>query len=394
MLAAAAVLTAGIAALGWWMGSDGSTDCGGTAAQRVLCAQAGVALVERPSRGDRTVTFTTTSGGDVVVNAEDMIAADQRPTLVDLREGPSSSTGDPVLDAFVLAAQEYMRVPTAGKVEVDVVATEGVTPAVVAAWEAVAPTVGRLFGEDLEGVRLPLFVTDHRDADLDGINGLAAGRGCDLTDHVLERVEGKATGARYDMGMCGGNPALYLDLWQYLHLPGWDSPAALVQTISDELMTVWERRVQGGISGGENVPFWLYEGSQTLPWLLYSADRLAMPVFEDLAEPCRGVALTDLQWEGYVPGSQQSCPHQIGSAAIVLLVARVGVDPVLDYFRSDPARPHEDRFREMSGESSERFAARLGDWLKTRDSKGTRSTLVVSADGKAYRDFASRWLGN
>jgi hypothetical protein len=382
-----------VVGVGWWSMSQEKAGCRSDVVTSVLCVSAGTRVLEPLDRGSETVTLPTIAGGDMTVNAEDLLAVGGPDRLRTVDGGPDSSTGDPVLDQFVLVTREYLSEQARSEVALEVVAVPGTSGAVPAAWEAIAPVVDRLFGKDLAGMALPMFVTDHRDSGLAAVTELAKDRDCRLSDHVRERVVGKATGARYDMEMCGDGPGLYFDMWQYLHLPGWDNPGALMQTISDEVMTVWERRVQSGTRSGETVPFWLYEGSQTLPFLLHSANRLSIPLFDGVSDECREATLTDLEWEGYVPGSQQSCPHQLGSAAMVLLVARVGVEPVLDYFRADPTRPHEDRFMEMAGESPEEFASRFSDWMITREGSGTRDPRRATTDGATYHEHGRRWLG-
>jgi hypothetical protein len=272
-------------------------------------------------------------------------------------------------------------------------ALEGTTDAVPEAWKAIAPLVSNMFGDDLSASGpLRFFVTDERDSELTQIDQLLGSYGCATAEHQRMRQEGRATGATYRLDMCQGKPGLYLDMWQYLHLPGGDDPGGLIQTISDEVMTVWQHQVQPSIRSGTTVPFWAYEGSQTLPYMLYSSARLGQPTHDGISEDCRQVGLAGVAWEGYVAGAQQSCPHQLGSMAMIMLVSRVGVEKVLEYFRSDSAIPHEERFAAMAGEDIEKFGERFEDWLDRRESTGFGRGGTLAADGAEYRELTRRWL--
>jgi hypothetical protein len=250
-----------------------------------------------------------------------------------------------------------------------------------------------MFGADLSmSGPLRFFVTDERDSDLSKIDQLLGSYGCTTSEIQRIRQEGRATGATYNLDMCQGDPGLYLDMWQYLHLPGGDDPGGLMQTISDEVMTVWQHQVQPSIRSGTTVPFWAYEGSQTLPYMLYSSARLGHPTHDGISEDCRRAGLAGVTWEGYVAGAQQSCPHQLGSMAMIMLVSRVGVEKVLEYFRADSAIPHEERFAAMAGEDMEEFGERFEDWLDRRESTGFGRGGTLATDGSEYRELTRRWL--
>lgn len=361
----------------------------------MLCPQAGKGIIELATRGEETMSFTVAGGRQVVVRGSDLLPVDAQPGLFDLNGGPSASTGDPVVDAFVLAARSYVGPSRSSEALplVDLIPVPGSNESVPAAWGAIAPLASQMFGADLARAgRLKLFVTDETDADLSMVTSLLDQHGCQLADYQRNREPGRATGATYNLEMCNGRPGLYLDLWQYQHLSGGDDPGGLMQTISDEVMTVWQHQIQPDIRSGTTVPYWLYEGSQTLPFMLYSADRLARPILEDIAPQCRSAGLDGVAWEGYEAGAQQSCPHQLGSAALMLLVARVGVEPVLGYFRAGSAIDHEERFVAMAGESSMRFAERVMSWVDMRAERGSSAT-PLAADGAEYRRLAQQWLG-
>jgi hypothetical protein len=388
-LTAAALVTVGFLA---WLTLDRSGDCGGERLEALLCPQ-DEKLINLPDRGMELRTFPNARGAAFTVNATDLLVQD-RPVLIDLDGGPASSTGDPVIDRFVLEAQQYVtQKPRNVAVPLELHALVGTTDAVPAAWKAIAPLVSNMFGADLSmSGPLRLFVTDERDSDLSKIDQLLGSYGCVTSEHQRIRQEGRATGATYNLDMCQGKPGLYLDMWQYLHLPGGDDPGGLMQTISDEVMTVWQHQVQPSIRSGTTIPFWAYEGSQTLPYMLYSSARIGQPTHDGISEDCRRVGLAGVAWEGYVAGAQQSCPHQLGSMAMIMLVSRVGVEKVLEYFRADSAIPHEQRFAAMAGEDMEVFGERFEDWLDRRESTGFGRGGTLATDGSEYRELTRRWL--
>ena len=388
-LSAATLLTVGLLA---WSTLDKSQDCGGVRLETLLCPQE-EELINLPDRGEMQRTFLNARGGTFTVYATDLLEQDQT-VLVDLVGGPTSSTGDPVIDRFVLEAQQYLtQQPQNSPVPLELHALAGTTDAVPSAWKVIAPLVSLMFGDELTtSGPLRLFVTDERDSDLSQIDVLLGSYGCATAEHQRMRQEGRATGATYRLDMCQGKPGLYLDMWQYLHLPGGDDPGGLMQTISDEVMTVWQHQVQPSIRSGTTVPFWAYEGSQTLPYMLYSSARLGQPTHDGISEDCRRVGLAGVAWEGYVAGAQQSCPHQLGSMAMIMLVSRVGVEKVLEYFRADSSIPHEQRFAAMAGEDIEQFGERFEDWLDRRDSTGFAQGGTLAADGSEYRELTRRWL--
>lgn len=373
----------------------------------VWCLDVGDVAVVLPTRGMETTTVTTSRSRSFVVDAVDRLPVDGQYSaeLRDVVNGPSGSTGDPVLDQFIRNTNSYLlQTPSRS----DVVAFRGLptsTPGVKSSWSGIADVVGKLLGDDLGELSAPVggndrgeqdrlreklfvFVTDETDGNHDLIRDLVAAEGCELPDSLTVREPGKKTGAAYDLMMCAGSPAIYLDMWQYLNLPGGDEPGGLMQTVSDEVMTVWERVSDPVLVPGENVPFWLYEGSQTLPYQILVATRTGARAYQAPSDACRRQGLPGVSSGGYAPGQQISCTHELGVAAVELLVARVGVGPVLEFFRSGVKdRGFDQRFEEMAGIDVEEFTVIFDRWLTYR-AEGDLGTF----NGDRYRELAKQLL--
>lgn len=336
----------------------------------------GVAVFELPDRGTPTVRWSGFDGS----TPQGVLASDLLPAVGGAQALPfPGSTGDPVLDVFVreavqLSTGEAPSGKPAGLVEestlpLKILRYPGIDPVIVAGIESSIPTLLRLVGGWEDMAPTLLFVTNEEPDAETWLRAAATEEGCVVPPQWYPFPATDMPGGVPVQNLCGEDrPGFILNMSQYTRNTPNSDLTAVTRTFVDDLFDQWQYQRRPEVRDNGVEPRWLLQGSQQLPFMLYLASRTGVVEFDQIPQACMSAGLRGHDFEAFIPNGNNSCPHSLGRLAMILLVARVGTGPVVEYF-SSPAngQSFEERFEAMAGESYDGFTERLGRWMTLRD---------------------------
>jgi hypothetical protein len=269
--------------------------------------------------------------------------------------------GKSVLAQFVQASTTSRPLES---LPVEVRSFPGLDPAVVRAAQLGVQSVSGLVPYWPPGVPVTFLVTEDS---LDGeawLRAEASTLGCPVGERWYPFDKEELPGS-FSLGTCAGPGfTLVLNVSQFAR-PWADADLSrVIVTVGDDLFGLWQEYYNSGVLASE--PRWLTQGSQQLPFLVYLARYAPGQVFRPSLSPGCLPDLTLYDFEDVAFNTEVSCPHEVGRAAMLLLVSRVGLDPVVKYFTqpaSSLSENFEERFNDLAGESYRKFYARLLSWL-------------------------------
>lgn len=373
---------------------DNTNPCAVEALADILCPEDGTVLSYTGFPRDVFESKNAFGRTELVLEGPLLPAMNSQAELIDLSSEVRSSTGDPVLDRFTLEAQRFMDRTPVG-ITMDMHAAPGVDKNYQRAITYMIPVVARFFPGLHEPFTFPFIITDASDKDLSWARSKLNSLGCEFHDVAFNRGDGQLHGAFHTVTGCSGGPGIYLDLAQF---DAYDFPANYtsgMETVADELLTILMRYAQPGAEAGKDIPFWLWEGFQTIPFAVYGASMVDAYFTFPVEQLCVQEGLSSLATSRSKPGSALSCVHSLGSSAVALLIARVGMDNVIAYF-TEPVegRSMEERFERMAGESLEEFGVRFENYITdlTTNIDVYLRLEPRTTDLAEYTTLAVRWL--
>ena len=151
----------------------------------------------------------------------------------------------------------------------------------------------------------------------------------------------------------------------------------IMQTVSDELMTVWQQLNKIDYEKNSREFAWFYQGSQQLPFLLFMINEEGL--FLDFNEKCGEMSLNDLFKNKYIGGRIISCDHTLGLLATKLIVANKGIDKLLGFFEDESSSSFEEKFKNNFGITLDQLSVKLDLYLvQVKDKKKIESVEMYN----------------
>ena len=270
------------------------------------------------------------------------------------------TTGDVVFDALLLESKKYFTNKDQSEKTIKIIATNESSARLSKYYKPINYILNDMFSKDIE-VPINLFVTDSKDVDLSLLRKIASDNKCEIPEFGYQRERGTFYGAHVFNNSCGDRASIVLDLWQYKYsFP--EDPQMLMQTVSDELMTVWQQLNAKDYEKNSNSYGWFYQGSQQLPFLLFMINEQGLSL--DFNEKCSAVSLNELLKSEYEGGKLVSCDHVLGLVATKLIVANLGIEKYLAFFQDKSEQSFEGKFESNFGISLDQFAVKFDTYLE------------------------------
>ena len=323
----------------------------------------GTPAYELPERGAETISWDGFNSSKPQL----VLASDLLPVQTPEGSGPySGGTGDPVTDRFVKIALELTE-REASKLNLKIIEYPELDPIIAKAVESTLPTLTRMIGiwDDMDPTLL--FITNEEKEAETWLRRTASDEGCKVPAQWYPFLETDMPGGVPVQNLCGNEKkGFILNMSQYTRITPDADLTIVMRTFVDDLFDQWQFQRNPMIRNDGVEPRWLLQGSQQLPFILYQASRTGIVDFNQIPSECLDGGLRNYDFETYTPNQKISCAHILGGVAMVLLVARVGIDPVIEYFTNASKEKFEERFETLAGESYTGFSERLDKWLVTR----------------------------
>lgn len=270
------------------------------------------------------------------------------------------TTGDVVFDALLLESKKYFTDKDQSEKTIKIIATNESSARLSKYYKPINYILNDMFGKDIE-LPINLFVTDSKDVDLTLLRKIASDNKCEIPEFGYQREKGTFYGANVFSNSCGDRASIVLDLWQYKYsFP--EDPQMLMQTVSDELMTVWQQLNAKDYEKNSKSYGWFYQGSQQLPFLLFMINEQGLSL--DFNKKCSAVSLNELLKNEYEGGKLVSCDHALGLVATKLIVANIGIEKFLAFFQDKSEQSFEGKFESNFGISLDRFTVKFDTYLE------------------------------
>jgi len=331
----------------------------------------GVPAFELPDRGRATLRWSGFDGS----TPQEVSASDLLPVVRKGADFPyPGGSGDPVVDQFIAASVQLSSTGSAadGKqstLRLKILRYPGIDPIVVAGIESSLSTLTNMIGGWGDMAETLLFVTDESAEAEIWLRRTASNQGCTVPPRWYPFAATEMPGGVPVQNLCGTDRSGFiLNMSQYARISPKADLTAVTRTFVDDLFDQWQFQRRPEVRGSGVEPRWLLQGSQQLPFMFYQASRTGVVEFNPIPQTCTSAGLQGHDFEAFTPNGNNSCPHSLGRMAMLLLVARVGIAPVIDYF-SAPAisEDFESRFEFMAGETYEAFSRRFERWMAIRD---------------------------
>ena len=298
-----------------------------------------------------------------------------RQELYKIKNSDLLTTGDVVFDALLLESKNYFRKKNQSEQTVLVIPANESSSRVAKYYQPINYILNEMFGKKLK-TPTKFFVTDSKDTDSSSLRKIASSNNCVIPDFGYIREKGKFYGAHVFSNTCGEQPSIVLDLWQYKYsIP--EDPQMIMQTVSDELMTVWQQLNKIDYEKNSREFAWFYQGSQQLPFLLFMINEEGL--FLDFNEKCGEMSLNDLFKNKYIGGRIISCDHTLGLLATKLIVANKGIDKLLGFFEDESSSSFEEKFKNNFGITLDQLSVKLDLYLvQVKDKKKIESVEMYN----------------
>lgn len=269
------------------------------------------------------------------------------------------TTGDVVFDALLLESKYYFSKKNQLEQTILVIPVNESSSRVAKYYKPINYIINEMFGRELKKPT-KFFVTDSKDTDLSLLREAASSNNCVIPDFGFIREKGKFYGAHVFSNTCGDQPSILLDLWQYKYsIP--EDPQMIMQTVSDEIMTVWQQLNKVDYEKNSREFAWFYQGSQQLPFLLFMLNEQGLLL--NYNEMCGEMSLKDLFKNEYIGGRLVSCDHTLGLLATKLIVANKGIDKFLGFFEDDSKSNFEEKFKNNFDITLDQLSLKLDIYL-------------------------------
>ncbi len=295
--------------------------------------------------------------------------------LYKIKNSDLVTTGDVVFDALLLESKKFFSKKNQSAQTILVIPANDSSARVAKYYQPINYIINEMFGRQLN-TPTKFFVTDSKDTDLSLLRKIAASNNCVIPDFGYIREQGKFYGAHVFSNACGDQPSIVLDLWQYKYsIP--EDPQMIMQTVSDELMTVWQQLNKIDYEKNSREFAWFYQGSQQLPFLLFMINEKGL--FLDYNELCGEMSLKDLFKNEYIGGRVISCDHTLGLLAAKLIVANKGIDKFLGFFEDKSNSSFEEKFKNNFGITLDQLSLKLDLYLdQVKDKKKIESAEMYN----------------
>ena len=329
-----------------------------------------------PDRGADRVTwsgYNDKSSQDVLKS--DMLPAEMRST----NPNHLYTTGDPVTDIFVQQAIKLANREEA-VLKLQILQYPGIDPIITHAIESALSMMSKLISSWDDMKPTLLFITSEDEKAEDWLKLIAEKEGCKLPPEWYPFRAEEMPGSVPIKNMCTDNKKVWiLNISQFTRNTPNNDLTAVMRTVTDDLFDQWEFQRRPEMQSTNKEPQWLLQGSQQLPFILYLASRTGEVELYVLPQECRETTLMAYDFEKFTPNQKTSCTHLLGRMATILLVARVGIEPVVSYFTSPTKKSFEERFKDLAGEEYEAFSERLTRWVLLRaDTENNQSQTTAN----------------
>ena len=317
-----------------------------------------------PDRGDATKSWNGFDNS----TPQQVLASDMLPAQTNTSTAPDpGGTGDPVADRFIKIAVNLSG-REASTLKLKIIEYPKLDPIIAKAIESTLPTLSKMIGNWDDMNPTLLFITKEDKEAETWLRSAAIKEGCLIPQQWYPFQKTEMPGGVPVQNLCGKiRKGFILNISQYTRItPGADL-TAVMRTVVDDLFDQWQFQRNPTVRNEGVEPRWLLQGSQQLPFMLYQASRTGKVEFNQIPLECLDGGVQNYDFEMYTPNQNKSCAHMLGGLAMVLLVARVGIDPVTQYFTNASKDGFEKRFADLAGESYDAFSVRLNNWLVKRE---------------------------